>query len=146
MTDLALPVNIEALVSAFLREQSEMIDLVDDRVYTVIPKPTKGETKYPLVLVTLLIDAPDTGPLWGIAFDVQIDAFGGSKDEARRIAATARALISARLAGTHPEGVVNGVQNGGMLDLPDESFAPAKPRWLFTSTIHARPVATVSAS
>lgn len=146
MTELALPVNIEALVSAFLREQPEMIDLVADRIYTVIPKPAKGDPKYPLVLVTLIIDAPHTGPLWGIGFDVQVDAFGGSKDEARRIAGTARALISDRLTGVHPEGVVNGVTNGGMLDLPDEGFSPAKPRWLFTSTIHARPLATVSAS
>lgn len=143
---LRLPVNIEALVSAFLREQPEIIDLVADRVYTAVPNPQPGRNFYPCIRVTLLIDDPAAGPLWSVAYDVQVEAFGGRKDEAHRIAATARALISARLTGTHPEGIVNGVTNRGGFDLPDETFTPAKPRWLFTSTIHARPVATVSAS
>lgn len=143
---IALPVNIEALVSAFLREQPEMIDLVDDRIYTAIPKPQAGRDLYPLVRVSLIIDEPHTGPLWGIAYDVQLEAFGGTKAQAWTIAATARAVISYRLPGTHPEGIVNGVTNRGMLDLPDETFDPARPRWLFTSTIHARPTATIAAS
>lgn len=143
---LRLPVNIEALVSAFLREQSEMVELVADRVYTAIPKPQPGRDLYPCVRVVQIIDDPTAGPLWGIAFDVQVEAFGGSKADAWRIAATARALISQRLAGTHPEGIVNGVTNREGFDQPDESFSPAKPRWLFTSTIHARPAATVAAS
>ena len=36
MTDLWIPPNMEALVSAFLRDQPEMTDLVADRVYTAI--------------------------------------------------------------------------------------------------------------
>lgn len=143
---LTLPVNMEALVSAFLRDQPEMQDLVDDRTYTVIPKPTPGETLYPLCRVNLIMDEPHPGPLWGIAYDVEVEGFGGSKADAWRITSTARALISERLTGVHPEGVVNGVTNGGMLDLPDESFTPAKPRWLFTSTIHAHPGSTLASS
>lgn len=141
---LYLTPNIEALVSAFLRDQEEMIDLVDDHVYTAIPKPKTGETLYPLVRVTMLIDTPAGAPLWAVASDVQIEAFGGSKIDAWRIASTARALLDQRLVGTYPEGVVNGVTNGAMLDLPDESFSPAKPRYLFTSTVHAHHVDTVS--
>ena len=139
---MILPPNIEALVSAFLRDQPEMIDLVDDRGYTSIPK----DAHYPLFRVSQLGDAPTGSPLHAIAFEVQVEAFGGSKSDAWRIAETARMLIDRRIVGVHPEGVVNGSTPGSLLDLPDETFQPAKPRYLFTSTIHARPVATVSDS
>ena len=35
---------------------------------------------------------------------------------------------------------------GGLQDVPDESHKPAKPRFLFTSTIYAHPIATIGAS
>ena len=143
MTDpapLYLPPNMEALVSAFLRDQPELVELVDDRIYTAIPK---GAT-YPLVRVTQLLDTPAGAPLWAVAFDIQVEAFGGSKGEAWLIASTARAAIDRRIEGEHPGyGVVNGSTPGALLDLPDEDHTPAKPRWLFTSTIYARPGATV---
>lgn len=142
--DVILPPNMEALVSAFLRDQDEIADLIGDHVYTALPKPKAGADLYPLIRVTLLIDEPTGSPLWAIGYDMQIEAFGGSKDDAWRLAATARALLDQRLTGIHPEGVVNGVTNGGMVNLPDDSFSPAKPRYLFTSTVHAHPVGTVS--
>lgn len=142
-----LPPNMEALVSAFLRDQPELADLpamLDDagdvKVYTAIPKAPS----YPLVRVTQILDTPNGSPLWSVAFDIQVEAFGGSKGEAWLIASTARALIDARITGEHPGyGVVNGSTPGALLDLPDDDSTPAKPRWLFTSTIYARPGATV---
>lgn len=149
MTTLNLPPNMEALVSAFLRDQAEMVALVGDRVYTEIPK--KGPTvtiagaQYPLARVTQLLDTPTGSPLWAVAYTVQVEGFGGSKAEAWEIASTARALIDARIEGVHDGfGVVNGSTPGSLLDLPDETFNPAKPRWLFSSTIYARPIATLS--
>jgi hypothetical protein len=140
--ELAPPPNIEALVSAFLRDQPEISDDVGDRVYTAIPeKPT-----YPLVRVTLLDSAMHTGPAWGGDYFVQIEAFGGSKGDAQRIASMCLAVMSARLVGVHDLGVVFGVHSSGMRDQPDEDRTPAKPRFLFTSTIGARPRATVPAS
>lgn len=147
MTDeLRLPPNMEALVSAFLREQPEIIADVEDRVYTAIPKPTPDVSVYPCVRVTQLLDRPAGSPLWGVAFMVQVEAFGGSKGDAWRIASNCRAAIDARLVGEYAEGVVNGSTPGGLLDLPDEEFQPAKPRWLFTSTIYGRPLATMPTS
>jgi len=132
---------MEALVSAFLRDQPELVDLVADRVYTAIPK----DATYPLVRVVQLLDTPAGAPLYSVAFDMQVEAFGGSKADAWRIASTARALIDARLLGDYPGfGVVNGSTPGALLDLPDEDFTPAKPRWLFSSTIYGRPGATVT--
>ena len=141
MTDLWIPPNMEALVSAFLRDQTEMTDLVEDRTYTVIPK----DATYPLVRVTQLLDTPAGAPLYAVAFDMYVEAFGGSKAEAWRIASTARALIDVRLLGDYPGfGVVNGSTPGSLLDQPDEDFTPAKPRWVFYATVYGRPGATVT--
>lgn len=141
MSDLWIPPNMEALVSAFLRDQAEMTDLVEDRVYTAIPK----DAEYPLVRVVQLLDTPAGAPLYAVGFEMQVEAFGGSKADAWRIASTARALIDVRLSGDYPGfGVVNGSTPGALLDLPDEDFTPAKPRWLFTSTIYGRPGATLT--
>lgn len=140
---LYLPPNMEALLSAFLRDQAELSAEIDDRVYTAIPK----SATYPLVRVTQLLDTPAGAPLWAIGYMMQVEAFGGSKAEAWRIANLCRSLIDVRLAGEYPgHGIVNGSTPGSLLDQPDETFSPAKPRWLFTSTIHARPLATVPIS
>lgn len=146
MTTLILPPNMEALISAFLRDQPEIVDLIPDddagaRVYTALPK----SVVYPCARVTQLADTPAGSPLWSIAHSIQIEGFGGSKDDARRIADTARALIDLRLEGIHEGyGVVNGTTPGSLMDLPDEDHTPAKPRYLFTSTIYARPLATLT--
>jgi len=148
MSDIYLPPNMEALLSQFLRDQPELEELVDDRVYTVIPKrasTSEAGAQYPLVRVTQLLDTPIGSPLWAVAYDMQIDAWGGSKSDAWRIAATCRSLIDARFSGEYEGfGVVNGSTPGSLFDLPDEDFKPAKPRWIFSSTIFARPVATIS--
>ena len=141
---LILPPNMEALVSAFLRDQDEVTALVGDRVYTALPKAIT----WPAVRVTQIIDAPTSGsPLWGIAYSMQVESWGGSKDEAWRIAATCRAAIDARITGVHEgHGVVNGSEPSSMFDLPDEDFEPAKPRWIVTCTIYGRPLANLGAS
>lgn len=148
MTDLALPPNIEALVRRFLGDQPEIEAVVGvdahgiARVYTAIPKGAD----YPLVRVTLLDSQPHTGPAWGAAYDVQVEAFGGSKAQAFNLAALCIATMSARLTGVHDDGVVNGVTSSGLRDEPDEGHEPAKPRFLFSSTIYARPLANLPAS
>lgn len=140
---LILPPNMEALVSAFLRDQDEVVALVEDRVYTALPK---GVT-WPAVRVTQLLDTPTSQPLWALAFNIQLEAWGGSKEDAWRIASTCRAAIDQRITGTHEGyGVVNGTEPSSMFDLPDEDFEPAKPRWIVTCTIYGRPLATLGAS
>lgn len=143
--ELRPPPNMEALVSAFLRDQPEIVDDIADRVYTSIPKPSTPSV-YPCVRVTQLLDQPTGSPLWAVAFTIQVEAFGGSKAEAWRIASNCRAAIDVRLVGEYALGVVNGSTPGALLDLPDEDFDPAKPRWLFTSTIYGRPLATMPTS
>jgi len=74
VTDLFIPPNMEALVSAFLRNQDELAADVADRVYTAIPK----DATYPLVRVTQLLDTPAGAPLYSVAYELQVEAFGGS--------------------------------------------------------------------
>lgn len=142
---LYLAPNVEALLSSFLRDQPEIVALIPDddsgaRVYTSIPK----DAVYPLARVVLLSDAKITNqPLWLVASFVQVDAFGGTKAQAFTLAATIQALFDTRLTGVHPGGVVTGVDHGILGDLPDEEYEPAKPRFLVTSTIYNRPVATL---
>ncbi len=140
--EIALPPNMEKLVSAFLRDQPEIVALVDDRVWTSVPKGAQ----YPGIRVTQLDHEAFTGPSWGGIFYLQVEAFGGTKAQAFTTAATAFAVMSARLVGVHDDGVVNGVNSRGLQDLPDEDHEPAKPRFLFSSAITARPAATVPAS
>ena len=135
MTSILLP-NIEALLSAFLRNHDAIIDLVGDRVYTVIP----SHPDWPLIRVGQYDDQPaGQRPLHHVAYMLQVEAFGGSKAQAFTAANTARVALAADLPGTHAQGIVSGVDTRGMTDLPDESYSPAKPRWLFSATVYAHP-------
>lgn len=135
---LIIEPNAEALLSQFLRDQDEIDNLVDGRVYTAIPK----SATYPLVRVSLFDDAPTLSrPLWHVAYFLQLEAFGGSKSTAWQIASTCRAAIVGRLEGVYDAfGVVTGAEVSGLRDVPDDSDSPARPRWIFTVTMFAHPV------
>lgn len=143
MTDqlVTLP-NMEAVVSQFYRDQPELVDLVGDRVWTAIPK---GAGVEPMIRVTLLGDEKLTSrPLWIFRAQIQTEAYGGSKAQAHELARTAEGLLHARALGLQDTAVIVGVDAGPMIDLPDEDYTPARPRFLFTSAITAYPSATVA--
>ncbi len=130
--------NVEAIVSAYLRSRAEMTALVADRIYTAIP----DGVVFPCVRVTLIDDdVVGANPIVLFRSLVRVEAFGGSKVQAYDAAATARGLLDLRaFIGTHPAGgFVTGVDPGTLRDEPDESYAPAKPRFLFTSAILNKP-------
>lgn len=140
---LIIQPNMEALVSKFLRDQPEILDVVDDRTYTVLP----ADVTFPAIRVTQLNDNKITRqPLWVVAYNIQIECWGGSKVEAWRGATTAAAALDQRLKGLVEDAVVSGVDIGPLLDIPDADYEPARARWLFTSTITARPAAIIAAS
>lgn len=146
-TPLILQPNMEKIVSGWLRTVPELEDLVDDRVYTATP----AKPDFPLIRVLQIIDIKVTRqPLWIVAYQIQVEAFGGGKAMALLVATTAAAALDQRLAGVievdSEAAVVTGVDVGGLMDLPDEDYEPARPRFLFTSTITAHPVATLAAS
>jgi hypothetical protein len=85
--------------------------------------------EFPLVRVQRIGGGPTTrlarldNPL------IQIDVWGGPKATARLGIATILAWSARALVGTHDLGVVNAVEAGSLRWLPDESFAPARPRY-----------------
>lgn len=143
MTDpLVILPNMEAVLSQFYRDQPEISDLIGERVYTAIPKDAGTA---PLVRVTLIGDEKVTSrPLWIFRAQMQTEAYGGTKAQAHTLARLAEGLLHARGVGQVDATVIVGVDGGPMIDLPDEEYESARPRFLFTSTITAHPVATVA--
>lgn len=146
MTDeLILAPNVEALMVQFLRDQPEVAAIVGDRIYTEIPP----KAEFPLVSVHVFYERPVGGstPLWLTAHDVQVDAYGGPKATAWRLAETCRAALTSRMQGrleygtgaNTVAGTVTDVQPAGLRDMPDDSYTPARPRFLFTATTYVHP-------
>ena len=136
MTVTLLP-NVEALVSEFLRGQSEVAALCSDRVYTALPVGVE----FPAVRVVQFDAEFGTHqPLWVVAPLLQIDAWGGTKAEAYTLAATCMAVMAERLEGGHARGVVSGVRFSGWSDMPDTDYQPARPRFFFTAQPTCHPL------
>jgi len=131
-------VDVEALVSQYLRAQSEVTAYVGQRVYTALPEsPT-----FPCVRIVRIGGAPPMSrPLHVDAARLQIDVFGGSKATAFDTIDAVREELAKIVdeAAVQPLGVVCGVRFGPLAYIPDESFAPAKPRYVQDVTVTVRP-------
>lgn len=131
--------DAEQLVSGFLRRHPDVAALLGDRVYTVFPAQGGGD---PLVLLQRVGgEPPFSMPLVVDAPRIQAAAYGGTKKQAHTIAATVRAALC-DLAGTvQPEGVAAGVTFGALQYLPDETYRPPRPRYLFDTVVTTRATA-----
>lgn len=137
MLDAALP-DAEALLSQFLRDQDEIDEAINKRVYTAIPaKPT-----WPLVIITRVAGAPILSrPLVLDNPTIQIDAYGGSKKDAHDLIELVRRIIAVRIQGVHEDlGNVTGYQFGSMSYLPDDSYAPSRPRYVADVQLFTKPL------
>lgn len=135
--------DVEQIASAYLRSRTEVTDLVADRVWTEIPNlPT-----FPLVKLTRVGGGPAGAPAHLDRAIVQIEAYGGTKYEARRLAATCAAVLdSHEVAGTDLHGgYVTGSEPGSLRYLPDEetrtSKENARPRYLLEVVLLVHPSA-----
>lgn len=131
-------VDVEALVSQYLRAQSEVTAYVGQRVYTVMP----DDKTFPLVRLTRIGGAPKMSrPLHVDSAHLQIDVFGGPKATALDTVNAIREEL-AKLVDedpVQPLGVVCGVRFGPLAYLPDEAFEPPKPRYALDVTVTVRP-------
>jgi hypothetical protein len=136
MTDTPLP-NLERLVSTFLQADVAMLaSPAGGRTYTALP----SSPQWPLVRVNQYDEINVTSdPLWVVSGILQIEAWGGSNDEAVSVARVAQAALAARLVGVHGDGVVTAVRLSGLRNEPDREFSPAKPRRLFRVAVTAHP-------
>jgi hypothetical protein len=129
--------DVEKLVIQFLLDQAEVTDICDTEIYSVLPK----EKDWPALRVTRFGGVPVLQrPLYLDAATLQIDAFGGPKRQAWLLAETCRAVMADRLPGSHDEGQVTNVAFGALAYVPDVTFEPAKPRYLFTVTVTVHPL------
>lgn len=140
MTLQLLP-DAERMLSAYLRSSSELALLVEDRVYTAVP----ANPVFPLVRLTRTGGPPPTELYWIDGPMIQVDAWGGTKAQTRQAAETCRGLIYALRGTVQGDTVISAVKGGGLQYLPDDSYEPAKPRYLFVVSLvtHPQPAAPV---
>lgn len=132
-----MTVDAERLVSSYLRDRSEITDIVGDRVYTDMPKLAV----FPLVRITLLGGSPRYSyPLWLDEAFLQLDAYGGPKALARQLVDHLReALVDTEFAVRHTAGVITGVRFGELMYLPDDLYDPPKPRYVAEVSVFSHP-------
>lgn len=132
-----MSVDVERLLSGFLRGRTEVTDIVSDRVYTELP----SRATFPLVRLTLIGGRPVMSvPLWLDEAYIQIDAYGGPKVQARLLVDTIRSLLATEtFRRNHDLGVVTDCQFGELRYLPDDTFDPPKPRFVADVSIYAHP-------
>ena len=140
MTVLLLP-DVERLVVDYLLAAdlaavtdvaggvTDVRALVSDRIYSVRP----NRADYPLVTVHRWGGGPVlTGPGLRDRDEamLQLDCWGGTKNEAWLILDGCVGALVDGLVGDHPLGVVSRVNPATFWDLPDADFEPPKPRWV----------------
>lgn len=139
MTVTLLP-DVEQITSAYLRSNADVTALVGQNVYTVLPAEPVANNLFPLVLLTQFNDSLLAPPMpYFVSSRIQFSCYGGPKKLAWQVATTIRVLLLTDFIGAHSGGVVTVTDASGLQDLPDASFDPPKPRWIFDATITARP-------
>jgi hypothetical protein len=141
--------NVQAIIVQFLRDQDEVDELCDGRVGSVVPP----DPDLPFVRVVQFgqrLNGGD-GINWSSVAELQVDAWADVKETAWRTAATCHAVLIERFRGLFDygpdvRGVVTKVSTHGLRDLPDGTYAPARPRWSFTVSVWAHPVRTPDVS
>jgi hypothetical protein len=130
-------VDTERLLSGWLRAQPEIVALVEDRVYTENP----NRAVFPLLKINQIAGNPVfSRPLYLDESLIQLDAYGGPKVQARQLIDTTRELLAERFVGHHVDiGVVTAVNFGDLTYLPDDGYAPPKPRWIALASIYTHP-------
>lgn len=140
---LVLLPNTAALVSEFLRDQTEIAQFVEQRVYTKVP----ASKVFPLVRITRIgARTRSTRPRWVETVWLQIDCFGGPARVAHDLAETCRAVLVSRLPGVQEidgtAGVVTDVAVGGITETDDTTEPKARPvaRFDVWVTVHPQPL------
>lgn len=133
-----MSIDIEALISTFLRGQSTVTTIAADRVYTDMPH----KRTWPCVLVTRVGgDMLYKNHLEAI--EVDIAAYGGTHKTAFNLAQACLLSMATALVGAHSEGVVTKVRAGSVAYEPDADSADesghARPRYTVHATVTAHP-------
>ena len=128
--------DVERLVANFLRENDRIAALIADRVFTVFPAKAGNDPL--LILQRVGGFVPFSNPLVVESCDLQMDSYGGTKQAAQELASLTRAVLTELEGAVRPEGVASAVRFGAFRWMPDETFAPPRPRYVFDVTITVR--------
>ena len=138
-TLITLP-DAEALVIDALLGLPEVTgSALGTRVYGVVPK----DRVFPLARVARYGGDPlyDGHPYWLDVAALQVDVWAdGGMVEAHDLAELLRGVCALRLPGfVSAGGVISSVKVSGLVQSPDQTFEPAKPRYRFTATTTVHP-------
>lgn len=130
-------VDVEGMISRFLRTNPDIAAIVADRVYTDLPH----DRSYPLILVQRTGGEPIRGFTLGEAI-CSIATYGGTHKQAQDLMALTLAVLR-DLNGPQPEGCVSAVDGTSVQFLPDtdapDQQGHARPRYVTSVTVFAHP-------
>jgi hypothetical protein len=133
-----LTVDVEALITTFLRGQTAVTALVIDRVYSDLPH----DRTYPLVLVNRT-GGGFTYKQYLEEADVEIAAHGGTHKQAYNLANACLTSMATSIVGSHSDGVVTKVKATSVVYQPEVDSADpqghARPRYLVSVTVTTHP-------
>lgn len=132
--------DAERLVSAFMLDHADIAGVLDDHVYTVFPRGGPGAV--PFARLRLIGGPPRPGPMrWLQTARIQVDVWATPKAHASLIAETIAAAVTRDIVGTHPDGVVTGVDvETPPAYLPDAELSdPPTPRYTFDMLVSYHP-------
>lgn len=131
-------VDVEGLVSTFLRSRSEVTDLVGVRVYTDLPH----NRVYPLVLLTRTGGTPQGGFALSEA-QLRLDLYDESHLAAQNLASVVAGVLTSGLPGSHDLGCVSAFTATAKRYDPDPEAADrqghARPRYVIEATVYCHP-------
>lgn len=132
-----ITVDVERLLSAWLRARPEIAAIVGDRVVTTVP----NRAVFPFLKITQLAGEPVfSQPLYLDEAYLQLDAYGGPKVQARELIDLVRHAMSEEFLGLHDGvGVVTSVRFGDLSYIPDDGYDPAVPRYLAMASVYTHP-------
>lgn len=141
MTAVLLP-DVEQIVSDYLRnERTELAALIPDvdsgaRIYGELPK---RDRTYPLVRVSRIGGGAISTPRFLDRALLSFEVWGGTKSEARTIAETISACLDQITGFSAFGGYATGSAPGSLRYIRDDSFEPAKPRYVLDAVVLIRP-------
>lgn len=130
--------DAERIVSTFLRAQASISALVGDRVYTEIPR-REGDRTFPLAVLSRVGGGPTGSPHFLDRALLSVSVWGGTKFEARQIAATIQAELDEIGGYSAHGGYATGASPGSLRYELDDSFEKPKPRYLLDAVVFIRP-------
>lgn len=135
-----LLVDVEALVTGFLRGQQEVSALTAERIYAQLP----NERTYPLIVLTRTGGGPRyKHPMYLDQAEITVAFLAKRQKDAWSLMSTACSALALRLVGAHSQGkvtdfIVTSIAYDPYVDAADPQGL-GLPRYLVTTTVTTHP-------